>query len=139
MNLCFGLFCSTSFLFLNSCELGFDVFAFAQQCLTKKLEEKTVVSYSSYVRLFGLYTQQNVISAANFVFTSNTRLPRVVLVLRWVLFVPEIFVPALSEFEQHMYSSNPRPNTGSSMQLKSRKAVQQASQPPSKASARTLI
>ena len=39
-----------------------------------------------YVRLFGFHTQQNVNSAANFVFTSKTGLPRVVLVLRWVLF-----------------------------------------------------
>ena len=94
------------------------------------LEEKTVDSYSSNVRLFGFYTQQNVNSAANFVFTSKTGLPRVVLVLRWVLFVPEIFVSAPSEFEQHMYSSDPRPDTGLLMQLESRRAVPQASQPP---------
>ena len=62
-------------------------------------------------------------SAANFVFTSKTGLPRVVLVLRWVLFVPEIFVSPLSEFEQHMYSSDPRPDTGSLMQLENRRAV----------------
>ena len=98
--------------------------------MTKKLEEKTIDSYSSYVRLFGFYTQQNVNSAANFVFTSKTGLPRVVLVLRWVLFVPEIFVSPLSEFEQHMYSSDPRTDTGSLMQLESRRAVPQASQPP---------
>ena len=96
----------------------------------RKLEEKTVDFYSSYVRLFGFYTQQNVNSAANFVFTSKTGLPRVVLVLQWVLFVPEILVSPLSEIEQHMYSSNPRPDTGSLMQLESRKAVLQASQPP---------
>ena len=130
MNLYFGLFCSASVLFLNSSELGFDFFAFAQQWLTKKLEEKTVDSNSSYVRLFGFYTQQNVNSAANFVFISKTRLPCVVLVLRWVLFVPEIFVSPLSEFEQQMYSSDPRPDTGSLVQLESRRAVQQASQPP---------
>ena len=91
--------------------------------MTKKLEEKTIDSYSLYVRLFGFYTQQNVNSAANFVFTSKTGLPRVVLVLRWVLFVPEIFVSPLSEFEQHMYSSDLRPDTGSLMQLESRRAV----------------
>ena len=96
----------------------------------RKLEEKTVDFYSSYVRLFGFYTQQNVNSAANFVFTSKTGLPRVVLVLRWVLFVPEIFVSPLSEFEQHMYSSDPRTDTGPLMQLESRRAVPQASQPP---------
>ena len=98
--------------------------------MTKKLKEKTIDSYSSYVRLFGFYTQQNVNSAANFVFTSKTGLPRVVLVLQWVLFVPEIFVSPLSEFEPHMYSSDPRPDTGSLMQLESRRAVPQASQPP---------
>ena len=95
--------------------------------MTKKLEEKTIDSYSSYVRLFGFYTQQNVISAADLVFTG---LPRVVLVLRWVLFVPEMFVSPLSEFEQHMYSSDPRLDTGSLMQLESRRAAPQASQPP---------
>ena len=96
--------------------------------LAKKLEEKTIDSYSSYARLFGFYTQQNVNSAANFMFTSKG-LPCVVLVLRWVLFVPEIFVSPLSEFEQHMYSSDPRTDTGSLMQLESRRAVPQASQP----------
>ena len=95
--------------------------------MTKKLEEKTIDSYSSYVRLFGFYTQQNVNSAADLVFTG---LPRVVLVLRSILFVPEIFVSPLSEFERHMYSSDPRPDTGSLMQLESRRAVPQASQPP---------
>ena len=72
---------------------------------------------------FGFYTQQNVNSAANFVLTSKTGLPRVVLVLGWVLFVPEIFVSPLSDFEQHMHSSDPRPDTGSLMQLESRRAV----------------
>ena len=122
MNLYFGLFCSAAVLF-NSSELGFDFFAFARyKCLTKRLEEKTFDSYSSYVRLFGFCTQQS------FVFTSTTGLPCVVLVLRWVLFVPEIFVSPLSEFEQHMYNSDPRRDTGSLMQLESRRAVPQASQ-----------
>ena len=94
--------------------------------MTKKLEEKTIDSYSSYVRLFGFYTEQNVNSTATFVFTSTTGLSRVVLVIRWVLFVPEIFVSPLSEFKQHMYSSDPRPDTGSLMQLESRGAVPQA-------------
>ena len=82
--------------------------------MTKKLEEKTIDSYSSYVRLFGFYTQQNVNSAADLVFTG---LHRVVLVIRCVLCVPEIFVSPLSEFEQHiyMYSGDPRPDTGSLM------------------------
>ena len=98
--------------------------------MTTKLEETTVDSHSSYVRLFGFYTQQNVNSAANFVFTSKTGLPCVVLVLRWVLFVPDVFVSPLSEFEQHMYGSDPRPDTGSIMQFESRRAVPQASRPP---------
>ena len=54
----------------------------------------------SAVPVICFYTQQNANSAANFVFTSKTGLPRVVLVLQWVLFVPEIFVSPLSEFEQ---------------------------------------
>ena len=103
--------------------------------MTKKLEEKTIDFYSSYVCLFGFYTQQNVNSAANFVLTSKIGLPRVVLV---GLFAPEIFVSPHSEIEQHMYRSDARPDTGSLMQLESRRAVPQASQPPSKASARTL-
>ena len=46
------------------------------------------------------------------------------------LIFPEIFVSLLSEFEQHMYSSDPRADTGLLMQLESRTAVPQASQPP---------
>ena len=95
--------------------------------MTKKLKENTIDSYSSYVRLFGFYTQRNVNSAADLVFIG---LPLVVLVLQWVLLVPEIFVSPLSEFEPHMYSSDPRPDTGSLMQLESCRAVPQASQPP---------
>ena len=64
MNLYFGLFFSAGVLF-NSCELGFDFLAFAQECLTKKLEEETIDCHSSHVRLFGFYAQQNVNSAAN--------------------------------------------------------------------------
>ena len=95
--------------------------------MTKKLEEKAIDSYSSYVRLFGFYTQQNVNSAANFVFTFG--LPSEILVLWRVLFVREIFVSPLSEFEQHTYCTDPRPDTGSLMQLESRRAVPQSSQP----------
>ena len=69
-------------------------------------------------------------SAANFAFTSKIGQPRVVLVLPWVLFVPEIFVSPLSEFEQHMYSSDTRPDNSSLMQLESRRDVPQASQAP---------
>ena len=59
-------------------------------------------------------------SAANFVFTSKIGLPRVVPVLRWVLFVRQIFVAPHLEFEQHMHSSHPRPDTVSLTQLESR-------------------
>ena len=45
----------------------------------KKLEEKTIDSYSSYILLFGFYTQQHL--AANVVFTLKIGLPRVVPVL----------------------------------------------------------
>ena len=76
--------------------------------------------------------------AANFVLTSKIGLPRGVPMLRWVLFVRQIFVSPHSEFEQHMYSSDPSPDTVSFMQLESRRAAPQASQPPSKASARTF-
>ena len=100
--------------------------------MTKKLEEKTADSYSSYVRLFGFYTQQNVNSAANFVFSAKTGLPSrgSGATVDRINFVPEIFVSPLSEFEQHMYSRDPRQNTGQLMQLESRRAVSQASQPP---------
>ena len=63
-------------------------------------------------------------------FTSKTVLPRVVQVLQWVLFITEIFVSPLSEFEQHMYSSDARPDPGLLNQLENRGAVPQASQPP---------
>ena len=78
----------------------------------KRQKEKTIDSYSSYVRLFGFYTQQNVNSAANFVFTSKTGLPRVVLdqVLQWVLFVPEIFVSPLSVVKRRNPINKPAMN-----------------------------
>ena len=46
------------------------------------------------------------------------------------LIFPELFVSPLSEFERHMNSSDSRPDTGSLIQLESRRAVPQASQPP---------
>ena len=76
--------------------------------------------------------------AASLVFTSKIGLPRVVPALRWVLFVRQTFVSPHSEFEQHMYSSDPSPDTVSFRQSESRRAAPQASQPPSKASARTF-
>ena len=94
--------------------------------MTKKLEEKTIDSYSSYVRLFGFYTAK-VNSAANFAFTSKIGLPRVVLICSRNI---RLSTFGLSEFEQHMYSSDHRPDTGFLMQLESRRAVPQASQHP---------
>ena len=41
--------------------------------------------------------------------------------------VDQMFVSPLSGFEQHMYSSNHSPDTGSLMQLESRRAVPQVS------------
>ena len=73
-------------------------------------------------------------SAANVGFTSKIGLARVVQAQRWVLFVRQIFVSPHSEFEQQMYSSDPRPDSVSLMQLESRRAVPQVSQPPYKAS-----
>ena len=69
MNLYFGLFCSAGVLFIPV--------SYGSIFL---LEEKTIDSYSSCVRLFRFYTQRNVNSAANFVYTSKIGLPRVVLV-----------------------------------------------------------
>ena len=83
MNLHFGLFCSAGVLF-NSSEPRLDFFAFAHLCLTKKLEERTIDSYSSYVRLFGFYTQQNVNSAANFVLETGNLVPRAIPLKKWV-------------------------------------------------------
>ena len=86
--------------------------------MTKNLEEKTIDYYSSYARLFGFYTQQNVNSAANFVFASDWSPLR-----GSGATVGQMFVSPLSKFEQHMYSSDHRPDTGSLMQLESRRAV----------------
>ena len=67
-------------------------------------------------------------SAANFVFKSKTGLPRVVLVLRWVLFFQKY--SSLHSRSLNNTCSDPRLDTGSLMQLESRRAVPQASQPP---------
>ena len=119
MNLSFGLFCSAGVLF-NSSELGFDVFAFE----TWRKDYWFLFFICSLV--WFLYTAKCEFSSKLRVYI---KVPRVVLVLRWVLFVPEIFVFPPSEFEQNMYSSDPRPDAGSSMQLESCRAVPQASQP----------
>ena len=101
MNLYFEPFCSAGVQCFS--ELGFDFFCFCaiMPDKKKKLEEKTIDSYSSYILLFGFYTQQHL--AANVVFTLKIGLPRVVPVLRWVsIFLQQIFVSSHSEFEQHM-------------------------------------
>ena len=56
MNLYFGLFCIAGVL--CSSELGFDFFASEQQCLTKKLEEKTVDRFLFFIcfHVWFLYT-----------------------------------------------------------------------------------
>ena len=47
MNLYFGLFCIAGALCSN--KLGFDFLAFVQQCLTKKLKEKTVDRFLCFI------------------------------------------------------------------------------------------
>ena len=120
MNFYFVLFCIAGVL--CSSELGFIFFLLLRNnAWQRNLKKRLLIdSYSSYVVLLGFYTQQNVNSAANFVFTSKIGLPRVVPVLRWVLFVRQIFVAPHLEFEQHMHSSHPRPDTVSLTQLESR-------------------
>ena len=100
MNLYFEPFCSAGVQCFS--ELGFDFLLLRNNAWQKKkLEEKTIDSYSSYILLFGFYTQQHL--AANVVFTLKIGLPRVVPVLRWVsIFLQQIFVSSHSEFEQHM-------------------------------------
>ena len=71
--------------------------------------------------LVSIHSKMSIQQQTSCLHQSKTGLPRVVLLLRWDLFVPEIFVSPLSEFEQHLYSSNPRPDTGS---LYSRRAVE---------------
>ena len=128
MNLYIGLVCSAGVLF-NSSEPGFDVLLLHNNAGQRNLKKRLLIPILHTFACLVSIAQQNVNSAANVVFISKTGLPRVVLVLRWVLLVPEIFVSLLSEFEQHVYSSDAMPDTGSLMQLESRRAVPQASQP----------
>ena len=58
-------------------------------------------------------------SVVNFVFTSKT--PSRGSGATVSLIFPEIFVSPLSAFEQHMYSSDPRPDTGSLIRLEKNK------------------
>ena len=123
MNPYFVLFCIAGVL--CSSELGFDIFAFTQQCLTKKLEEKTVDRFLFFIcsLVWFLYTAkcQNVnvlvFSGATVGLICSTNIPP-------------------SEFEQHMYRSDPRPDTVSLMQLESRRAVPHASRYPDNSSPR---
>ena len=98
--------------------------------MTKKLEEKTIDSYSSYVRLFGFYTQQNVNSVVKFMLETGLQHELVLLAVGILCSrKAEISVSPLSEFEKRIYSSDPGPETGSLMQFESRRAVPQVSQP----------
>ena len=103
MNLYFGLFCSAGVL--CSSELGSVLFFLFRN----NSEEKATDSYSSYVLFFGFCIQQNVNSAANFVSFHQRRVVPVLPV--GLICSTNIFVSPLSEFEQHMYSSDPRPDT----------------------------
>ena len=106
MNLYFGLFCSAGVLF-NSSVIGFDFFTMLDKETWRK--DYWFLSFICSLVWF-LYT-------AKCEFSSK-------------LIFPEIFVSPLSEFEQYMYSSDPRTDTGSLMQLVSNGAVPQASQSP---------
>ena len=129
MNLYFGLFCSAGVLF-NSSEIWFDFFCFC----TIMLDKETWRKY--YWFLFLICSLVWFLYTAKCEFSSKLRF----YIKDWSpsrgsgatvgLIFPEIFVSPLSEFEQHMYSSDPRTDTGSLMQLESRRAVPQASQPP---------
>ena len=79
MNFYFGLFCSAGVM--CSSELGSVLFFL----LRNNSEEKKTDSYSSHFLLFGLYIQQNVNSAANFVKDAWFRC------YRWFLFVRHIY------------------------------------------------
>ena len=111
-----------------SSELGFDIFLLHNNASQTETWRKDCWFLFFICSLVWFLYSAKCDSAAHFVLTSKTG--RVALLLRWALFVPEIFVSPLSEFEQHTYSSNPRPDTGSLMRLESRKAVPQASQLP---------
>ena len=119
MSLHFGLFCSTGVLF-NSSEIGFDFFCFCTIMLDKETWRK-----DCWFLFF-------ICSLVWFLYTAKCEFSSKLLfyIKDWSLIFPEIFVSPLSEFEQHMYSSDPRTDTGSLMQLESRRAVPQASQPP---------
>ena len=118
MNLYFGLFCSAG------------VFCFCTIMLDKETWRK------DYWFLFFICSLVWFLYIAKCEFSSKLRF----YIKDWSpsrgsgstlgLIFPEIVVSSLSEFEQHMYSSDPRADAGSLMQLESRRAVPQASQPP---------
>ena len=128
MNLYFGLFCNAGVLF-NSSEIGFDFFCFCTIMLDKETWGK------DYWFLFFKCSLVWFLYTAKCEFSSKLR----VYIKDWSpsrgsgatvgLIFSEIFVSPLSTFEQNIYSSDPRPDTDSLMQLESRTAVPQASQP----------
>ena len=129
MNRYFGLFCSAGVLF-NSGELGFDYFSFCTIMLDKETWRKDYWFLSFICSLvWFLYTAKCEFSRKLRVYIKDSS-PSLGSGATLGLIFPEIFVSPPSEFEQHMYSSDPRPATGSLMQLESRRAVPQASQLP---------
>ena len=130
MNLYFGLFCTTGVLFINSSELGFNFLGVCTIMFDKETWRKDcwfLFFMCSLVWL--LYTEKCEFSSKLRFYIKDWSPSRGSGATVGLIF-PEIFVSPLSEFEQHMYSSDPRTDTGSLMQLESRGAVPQASQPP---------
>ena len=108
--------------------LGLDIFAFTQQCLTKKLKGKAVDRFlSCFVSI------QNKLWIQLQTSCLHQRLVFLALFRRYGgshLFDRNSSLHRRSEFEQHMNSSDPRPDSVSLMQLKSRRAVPQVSRYP---------
>ena len=129
MGLHFGLFCSAGVLF-NSSEIGFDFFCFCTIMLDKETWRNDCWFLFFICSLvWFLYTAKCEFSSKLLFYIKDWSPSRGSGTTVGLIF-PEIFVSPLSEFEQHMYSSDPRTDTGSWMQLESRRAVPQASQPP---------
>ena len=126
MNLHFGLFCGFDFLLSRDNAWQWN----SKKTLLIPILHMLSCLVSIHRKMW--FQQQTLCSH------QRLSLPRVVPVLRWGIFVRKIFVSPYSEFEQHMYSSDLRTDTVSFMELDSRRAVPQVSQPPFKASARTF-
>ena len=129
INLYFGLFCSAGVLF-NSSELGFDFLLLHNNAWQRNLKRRLLIPI---LHMFACLVS---IQSKMWILQQTLCLHQRLVSLAWFRCydgsyrVPEIFVYPLSEFEQHMYSSDLRPDTGSLMQLESRRAVPEASQPP---------